>query len=360
MKRLAAASVAAAAAAVLAYAALWAPDGAQAPDRGLGLVVNAPGAADAEQARRIYELAASAGAGRTNAYMFWNLVEPEPGVFDWSSTDPAVSLSRDNGLAVTLFFSVVNGASLGPFPGWMGEDLESVDPERLSAVLDAALSRYGAVDSLIIAGQAEEQFRYSEQGARAYLELFEQVYSELKARHPDVTIGNAFSLHGVINKNLGHLVEQLGSGDFVAFTYFPVDSLNDISRTPSEARADLEAALELSGGRPAAFFEAGWSTSGFVGGSEADQAEFAGELLDFYEQNRDSVEFVTWYRQHDRPEGSCSFSPELTEGAVSVGGSAELGSSEHVAQRLGHYVCASGLLREDGSPKPAWSVFARP
>ena len=358
MKMLVVAAVAAAAAA-LAYAALVPAGDMQEADRGLGMVVNAPGAADAARARAIYEQAASTGIGRTNAYMFWNLVEPEPGRFDWSSTDAAMSLSRDSGLSVTLFFSLVNGASLGPFPEWMGEpDLASVDPGRLAAVLDAALSRYGPVDSLIIAGQAEERFRYSDSDARAYQELFGRVYSEIKERHPGVLVGSAYSLHGIINKDLARVVGD--EGDFVAFTYFPTDSLNEVSRTPSEARADLDLALELAGARPAAFFEVGWSTSGFVGGSEADQAAFAAELLDFYGQNRGSLEFVTWYRQYDRPEGSCSFSPELGEGQVSLGGAPGLGGSEHVAERLGHYVCASGLLREDGSPKPAWAAFAGP
>lgn len=348
---------AAAAVAAAAYAASYesgGPDSLRTGDGGLGLVVNAPGAADAEQARRIYGQAASTGIGRTNAYMFWNLVEPEKGRFDWSSSDPAMALSRESGLSVTLFFSLINGADLGPFPSWMGEpDLDSLDRGALVSVLDAALSRYGHVDSLIIAGQAEERFRYSESELPAYLELFEGVYSELKARHPDVRIGNAYSLHGLINKDLGRVVEALDAGDFAAFTYFPVDSLNQISRTPSEARADLEAGLEMAGSRPAAFLEAGWSTSEFVGGSESDQAEFAEQLLEFYEQNRGSLEFVTWYRQYDRPEGSCSFGTQLREGDVS------LGSSEHVAERLGHYVCASGLLREDGSAKPAWSVLNR-
>ena len=352
MKKALVAAAAATAVAAAAAAAWYAEPGQEAG--GLGLVVNAPGATDAEQARRIYEQAASAGISRTNAYMFWNLVEPEPGRFDWSSTDPAVFLSGERGLSVTLFFSLVNGADLGPFPGWMGEPtLETVDPDALVAVLDAALSRYGQVDSLVIAGQAEERFRYSEHEIPAYLELFGRVYSQIKERHPDVRIGNAYSLHGVINKDLGRVVEAIDAGDYAAFTYFPVDSLNEISRTPAEARADLELALELAGDRPAAFLEAGWSTSEFVGGSESDQAEFAAQLLDFYEQNRGSLEYVTWYRQYDRPAGSCSFEPELREGGVM------LGSSDRVAERLGHYVCASGLLREDGSAKPAWSVLNR-
>lgn len=359
MKKLAAASIAAAVAAILVYAAV-SQDGGERADRGLGMVINAPGAADAEQARLVYAQAASAGIGRTNAYMFWNLVEPEPGRFDWRSTDPAVSLSAENELSVTLFFSLVNGSSLGPFPEWMGEPgLDSVDEDALVAVLDAALSRYDSVDSLIIAGQAEERFRYSEPDERAYADLFGRVYPQLKERHPGVLVGSAYSLHGLINKGLERVVDG-DAGDFVAFTYFPVDSLNEISRTPSEARADLELALELAAGRPAAFFEVGWSTSEFVGGSEADQAEFAAEMLDFYAQNRNSIEFATWYRQYDRPAGSCSVVANLAEGRVSVGGSAGLGSSEHVAERLGHYVCASGLLREDGSPKPAWAEFARP
>ena len=42
-----------------------------------------------------------------------------------------------------------------------------------------------------------------------------------------------------------------------------------------------------------------------------------------------------------------------------LGGASGLGSSEYVAERLGHYICSAGLIDSDGNPKPAWNEFGR-
>ena len=49
-------------------------------------------------------------------------------------------------------------------------------------------------------------------------------YDKIKEKHPDVKIGNSFALHHVLNKNLTNVVIDLSDmGDFVAFSYSPVD-----------------------------------------------------------------------------------------------------------------------------------------
>ena len=72
-----------------------------------------------------------------------------------------------------------------------------------------------------------------------YQELFSNVYDEIKQKHPDVKFGNSFALHNVLNKNLENVVEELALGDFVAFSYTPTDTLNEISKNPDEAIEDL-------------------------------------------------------------------------------------------------------------------------
>ena len=86
---------------------------------------------------------------------------------------------------------------------------------------------------------------------------------------------------------------------------------------------------------------------------------FVKEVFDFYENNESKLEFVTWYRQYDRAEGTCIVDPATVESEVSVGGASGLGSSEYVAERLSHYICSAGLIENDGNPKPAWDEFSR-
>lgn len=140
---------------------------------------------------------------------------------------------------------MINGETLGPFPNWIGKpSLNAIGEDRLVNVLDAILSRYDIIDTVVIAGETESQFRYYEQNIPVYKELFNGVYAKIKEKHPDVKIGNAFALHNVLNKNLEHIVTDLALGDFVAFSYSPVDTLNDIVKTPQEAKEDLQKYLK--------------------------------------------------------------------------------------------------------------------
>ncbi len=326
----------------------------------IGLVINSPNQSiSLKQLDEIYSDASSTGIGRSNVYLFWNIIEPQRGEFDWSQSDVMMGLNEKNDLKVTLFFSVINGETLGPFPAWIGKpSLNSIGEERLASVLDEILSRYNIVDSVIIAGETESQFRYYEQNIPVYKELFSGIYEKLKEKHPDVKFGNSFALHHVLNKNLAHIVSDLAIGDFVAFSYFPVDTLNDIVKTPQEAKEDLKKVLEIVPNNKVGFFEVSWSTSDFVGGNPTSQKDFLEKLFEFYSENESEIEFLTWYRQHDRPEGTCvAEQQEIGDERISIGGGSGLGSSEYIIERLNHYVCNAGLVEVNGNPKSGWNEF---
>ena len=327
----------------------------------LGLVINTPETATTlETLNEVYSKASSTGIGRSNVYMFWNIIEPEQRNYNWDQYDILMSFNKKNDLKVTLYFSLINGNTLGPFPNWIGKpSLASISEDRLIEVLDTVLSRYDIVDTLIIAGETDAHFRYNEQNIPVYAELFNNVYDRLKEKHPDIKIGNAFSLHGVLNKNLEHIVEDLAIGDFVAFTYFPVDSLNEINKNSTAAISDLEKAFDLVPNKNVAFFEISWSTADLVGGSQTAQKEFLNLLFDYYKENESKLEFVTWYRLNDRPQDSCYIDPESVEGTINIGGESGLGSSEYVVERLSSYICNAGLLKIDGNPKLAWNEFSK-
>ena len=327
----------------------------------LGLVINTPETATTlETLNEVYSKASSTGIGRSNVYMFWNIIEPEQRNYNWDQYDILMSFNKKSDLKVTLYFSLINGNTLGPFPNWIGKpSLASISEDRLIEVLDTILSRYDIVDTLIIAGETDAHFRYNEQDIPVYAELFNNVYDRLKEKHPDIKIGNAFSLHGVLNKNLEHIVEDLAIGDFVAFTYFPVDSLNEINKSPEQARTDLDRIFELVPNKKVGIFEISWSTADFVGGSQTAQKEFLNLLFDYYKENESKLEFVTWYRLNDRPQDSCYIDPESVEGTINIGGESGLGSSEYVVERLSSYICNAGLLKTDGNPKLAWNEFSK-
>ena len=327
----------------------------------IGLVINTPNnSITLQNLDEIYSEASSTGIGRSNVYLFWNLVEPVRGEYDWQQSDVLMSLNKKNNLKTTLYFSIINGQTLGPFPNWIGKPpLNSIGEDRVVSILDAILSRYDIVDTVILAGQTESHFRFYEQNIPVYKELFNGVYDKIKEKHPDVKIGNAFSLDQVLNKNLRYIVTDLAIGDFVAFSYSPVDALNDIVKTPEQAKEELLQVFDLAGDKKVGIFEISWSTSDFVGGSETDQREFLEKSFEFYTENESQIEFFTWYRQYDRPEGTCIVeAPVIGDDTLTIEGSG-FGSSEYVAERLSNYICSAGMINNDGDPKPSWNEFKK-
>ncbi len=330
----------------------------------IGLVINSPVSQTSTQEellflKQVYQQAASTGIGRSNAYIFWNSLEPEKDQFSWDSSDIIMSFNKQNNLKVTLFFSVVNGPGLGPFPNWMGgQALTENLADDTVRVLDAILSRYDIIDNVILGAEVDTHLRNNPGGIENYKHFFNTLYPKIKEKHPDVNFGSSFALHNVLNRDLGDLVKELSLGDFVAFSYSPTDLLNEIEKNPIQAKSDLERITELVPEKKFAIFEISWSTSDFVGGNEIDQVEFIEYAFDFYRENESQIEFFTWYRQYDRPEGTCDPEEQQSlESKISVGGDSGFGSSEFVIERLGYYTCNAGLIDVNGILKQGWNEF---
>ena len=326
----------------------------------IGLVINSPSSSvSLKQIDEIFTDASSTGIGRSNVYLFWNIIEPVEGKFDWTQSDIMMGLNEKNDLKVTLYFSIINGDSLGPFPTWIGNPtLLLIDEDELVNTLDTILSRYHVVDSIVIAGETESQFRYNEQKIPVYKELFSNVYDRIKEKHPDVQIGNSFALHQVINKNLEHIVTDLAIGDFVAFSYSPTDNTNEINKTPEESIIDLNKIFEIIPNKKIGLFEISWSTSDFVNGDSTSQQNFIKELFNFYAQNESEIEFLTWYRYVDQQKDTCVVEDQkIGDQTITVGGGSSMGTSEHIIERLNQYNCNAGIVTIDQNYKSGWNEF---
>jgi len=302
-----------------------------------------------------YKVASTSGAGRTNLYVHWNQLEPEKGNFDWRVTDIMMKLNEKYNFKTTLFFSVINADRLGPFPSWMGNQAlgETLEDETIRT-LDSILARYENIDYVIFAGDVDYHFQRASGSIPTYIEFFDDVYSEIKSKHPDVKIGNSMSLENILNKGMEpggsfELTPKLEMGDFIALSYKPTDTVGDINRTPEEAIDDLKQSIEIFSSYPIAFFEVSWSTSDFVNGNNDDQAEFVKSSLNFFEENESKIEFFTISRLFDKPKGSC-----VSHDIQSVDGSG-FSSNSFRLERVDEYVCNSGLIDTNQNEKPSWT-----
>lgn len=314
----------------------------------LGLVIMPPTQTPTlQEIKNAYAQAASTGIGRSNVYLSWPLMEPKQGAYNWSYSDILMGLNREQGLNVTLYFSVVNNQILGPFPAWMGKpQLDQKLQDQTVTTLDAILSRYYIVDYVIIGGSVDNYFRDNPGEIPQYVDFFNGVYEKLKVKHPNVKFGNWFSLNDIINHSQGDIVGKLNQGDFVAYSYAPVDLLYYQSTSTDKASANLQKMIDFAQGKKIAIMEIGWSTDPSLNGTKEDQQKFVKTVYDFYKKNQSDFEFLTWYRQYDRPVDTCYNS--LNQESNSMFGNSV------VLNNTAAYLCGTGLFDISKNPKPAW------
>jgi len=150
----------------------------------------------------------------------------------------------------------------------------------------------------------------------------------------------------------------LALGDFVAFSYTPTDSLNEINKTPEEAIIELNQIFEIIPNKKIGFFEISWSTSNFVNGNYISQQDFIEKLFNFYGQNESEIEFLTWYRYIDQEIDTCVVKNQnIGDQTITVGGGSSFGTSEHVIERLNQYNCNAGIVTIDQNLKSGWNEF---
>ncbi|HJW20270.1 MAG TPA: hypothetical protein VJ571_06930 [Candidatus Nitrosotalea sp.] len=314
----------------------------------LGLVIMPPTQKPTlEEIRSAYAQAASTGIGRSNVYLSWPIMEPSQGTYNWGYSDILMGLNREQGLNVTLYFSVINNQLLGPFPSWMGKpQLDQKLQDQTVTTLDAILSRYYIVDYVIIGGNVDSYFRDHPNEIPQYVDFFNGVYEKLKLKHPTVKFGNWFSLNDITNHAQGDIVGKLNQGDFVAYSYAPVDLLYDQSNGTDNEGANLQKMIDFAQGKKIALMEIGWSTDKSINGTEADQQKFVKIVYDFYKKNQSDFEFLTWYRQYDRPVDTCYNSLNQADNSIFA--------NNEVLNNTAAYLCGSGLFDVNKNPKPAW------
>jgi len=170
-----------------------------------------------------------------------------------------------------------------------------------------------------------------------FVKLFDRTYGAVKAVSPGTKIFTTFGmekmkglnggLYGGANdpsKNLWSLLDKFPRADLIAFDTYP----GMIYKTPSEIPSDYFTSVKAHTHKPLAISGTGWqSAEGTAGGegSEAQQAEYAQV---FFTRNGDlNAEFTAWSYLFDPTALAAPFN-------------------------------SMGLLRGDGTPRPAWDVWS--
>jgi hypothetical protein len=173
----------------------------------------------------------------------------------------------------------------------------------------------------------------------AFVTLFSETYDAVKAVSPATKVFPTFQLErlrglggglfgGMNDPSMAkwQLIQRFPKADLVGFTTYP----SIIFKEPSDVPADYYAEAAARAGKPIAFVESGWFAETPAAGwesSEEEQAAFARRLLEMARPL--APELVTWTFLYD---------PGAQGGLPTV-------------------FLSMGLLRPDGSPRPAWEVW---
>ena len=296
--------------------------------------------------------AAPTGIGRSNVYISWPTVEPQQGQYNWQVYDIIMGMNREQHLNVTLYFSIINNEAFGPFPSWLGTpNLDENLANETANTLDSILSRYYIVDYVIIGGNIDSYFKDHPNDIPKYVDFFNSVYNKIKEKHPNVKFGNWFSLNNIVNKYEGDLVGNLTQGDFVAYSYAPVDLTYYENNGPDVEGQSLQKMLDYAGGKKIALVEVGWATNKAINGTQDDQVKFMKIVFDFYRKNQSQFDFLTWYRQYDRPFDTC-YNGLNTNVPTAF-------DKQILMNNTATYLCGAGLIDVNKNPKSAWDEFKR-
>ena len=302
------------------------------------------------------ERAERLGARWVRTDLVWAAVERSPGVYDWSGFDRVVAATREHGLELMPIVMAApewaRKASCAPH--WACQPRDMGEYADFAGRAAARYAAYG-VHTWQLWNEPNIRMFWTDPDAAAYADLFERASRAIRYADPDATIvfGGLAALrespHVIEARDFLRQVCELGACDEMdVFSYHPytypdlpsAPQLDDAAWTRiAEGEDSFVSILDHYGLRrvPIWLTEFGAPTGG-VGIASDGSIPRRGSAVDHVTEERQAqiafdavvsavltprVKMLVWYTDVDLPEAS---------------------------GKQAHY----GLLRADGTPKPAW------
>ncbi|MGL5009074.1 MAG: hypothetical protein ACRC6I_04280 [Paracoccaceae bacterium] len=286
----------------------------------------------------------AAGAGATSLSLFWDELEPTPGVYAPKDNWPAIAniYFPFTGLDFTLTFSVIDTVADRRPPDLQG--LPWDDPlviARFTAHLTAVLERLPNVPIIAIAvGNEVDAHLADPDDIAAYARFLAAARTHLATLRPGLPVAAKLTFSG-LTADPARLQPILDAGDAAFFTYYP--RAPDFSlRPPTDAPADLDRMIDLAAGKPLWLLEAGYPSDG-CGTAPDGQAEFVREIKAAAMARGDEIALLSFTFLTDLPEAAVD---DLTQ-YYGVPGDC-----------FRRYLGSLGLRTAVGAPKPAFAALS--
>ncbi|HHP7237819.1 hypothetical protein [Longibacter sp.] len=343
-----------------------ATDAASVPllDPGLTLGTTLYGGADLNSLdapeRALLDSAVARGLNGFTYYVDWADLEPAPG--DYTLDTFTATLQTLDGLGIRPFVNVTVG------------DIESYNlPEELSdgsggladgVALDdpAVLDRFGALlDRIVpvlmenggfflgVGNEIDARLDGEFPGERgAYVQFVEAARERVHAIEPRLAVGVTLTTPAVREQTRTYQAIRSVS-DVVPINYAPIQD-DFFVEDQDDIAPDFRDVLAAYGEGPILIQELTCPSPASMGASESWQRGCFERLFSEIETS-EQVRFASVFTFQDFDESTCRTVRDLIFGD-------ELDDlPDDVAERLADYLCFLGVVRSDGSPKPAWDVL---
>ena len=271
----------------------------------------------------------------------WSEAETASGAFDFSYFDPFVRLNESYRFAYTLDLATPLGLGAPDVPS----DLAGIafdDPlllVRYKAYIFAALRKLSAATEVVLHTETAGPFFENDERSEsflAYCRLIGAAADYVRELRPGVRVG----VYGTKNESPGILQCLNRSTDFFGIGYIG-------DRGDEDYETVISSLADQAGDKPIGFFEAGIPTAARLGGTEERQSEFVHYLFSFAAARGSRLSFLSYFQRIDLDESVVrGFVPTLF---------AQYSDAER--EDAVAFFTSLGLVRADGTPKPAWELF---
>jgi len=311
-----------------------------------------------EEERALIEAAADSGMGGFTYYVDWVDLEPTPGEYTLDTFTE--TLATLQGLGLQPFVNITVGdiaeynlpPDLSDGAGGLGDGVSLDDPvliERFGRILDRVVPIAVAhgVFFLGVGNEINERLDHtSPDELAAYVTFVEAARERVHRTAPELAVGVVLTTGAVRNRTLTFRSMKQVS-DVIPFNYAPIQESFFVYDLDA-IEADFQEVVEAYGDGPLLIQELTCPSAQTMDASEAWQRECFVELFDLIEATR-RVRFASVFTFQDFDAPTC----QLVRDAL-LGDDLD-GLPPEVAQRLADYLCELGVVRPDGTPKPAWA-----
>lgn len=296
-----------------------------------------------------------AGVDTHELSMPWDVLEPEPGVFDLEGLETWLGVLQNAGLHPYLVIPTIDTNTLR-FPVDLVDPLDERelaegrafdDPvivERFSRLLDRVVPILVARGGFYVSVGNEVDIYLGEYGGgEAYARFAEAARQRVHALARELAAGVTLTYGGLVNRRalFDALLEVC---DVLSITYYPLDNAMQV-RDPMVAAGDLDAMIEAAGAKPVLLQEVGYPAgdepTSDVSSSPELQRRFVAACFEAL-ATRPQIRFVSYFALNDFSEATVD---DL------------LGYYDLYVEPFREFLATLGLHRADGTERPGFEAF---